>query len=145
MTCKIPKRLAIELFTTGELNASETEELKAHLSDCSVCHDYLGTLKQQREAFLNTHPYQSALKPASNNPFPSQLQRLWGPALRPVLAPALGLCILGLCLLPFLTRREHSSPREIIYKSASALSFLVKRFFPPRNHLQIRLGFELFG
>jgi hypothetical protein len=123
----MPKRLAIELFTTGELNASETEELKAHLSDCSVCHDYLGTLTQQREVFLKAHPYQSAFKSASNNPVPNALQWLWGPALRPVLAPALGLCILGLCLLPFLTRQEHSSPSEIIYKSASALSFLVKR------------------
>jgi hypothetical protein len=122
-----PLKLDIELYFTGELSGEEASSLESHLRQCPVCHDYLQTLRRERNEFLADHPF-SALNIKTEESESPWYQRLFDALTRPALFPVYGLLLIIAVTVPvFLFGNRGQINDEIRFKGTSGLTFLYQR------------------
>ncbi len=93
---KRTKKLTVEKYFTGELGPSESAELELHLKDCVECKEHLSSLEENKRQFHGAHPFGSfldAVKERSTPWYMKLFESLFQPALRPVYALMLIICV----------------------------------------------------
>lgn len=123
-----PRRLDIELFFAGELDASQADELQKHLDSCPVCFNYLQELRREKNEFLSDHPFESfysAAKPADN--VLPWYKQLFSDLLRPSLLPVYGMLLIAAIVVPVITRQRQELSDDIRFKGKPPLTFIYKR------------------
>lgn len=120
-----PLKLDIELYFTEELSKEEASSLESHLQHCQICHDYLQTLRRERNEFLADHPF-SELK--IEEPQLPWFQKLLDTLTRPALYPVYGLLLIVAITVPVLFFENKAQiGDEIRFKGTAGLTFLYQR------------------
>ncbi len=120
-----PLKLDIELYFTEELSREESSSLESHLQQCQVCHDYLQTLRRERNEFLAEHPF-SELK--IEEPQLPWFQKFLDTLTKPALYPVYGLLLIITITVPvFFFGNRAQIDDEIRFKGTSGLTFLYQR------------------
>jgi len=120
-----PLKLDIELYFAEELSKEDASSLECHLQQCPVCHDYLQTLRRERNEFLADHPFSELKIEKSQSPW---FQKLLDILTRPALYPVYGLLLIVAITVPvlFFGNRAQISD-EIRYKGTAGLTFFFQR------------------
>lgn len=123
-----PLRLDIERYFTGELVNKEAADLEEHIQQCSVCHQYLQSLRRQRNEFLADHPFSSLQLTKPQSFLLPWYQRIFDFLVKPVLYPVYGLLLIVSVFVPvFFWGNGAHTGNETRFKGASPLSFLCQR------------------
>ena len=119
-----PLKLDIELYFAEELSR-RCFFSESHLQQCPVCHDYLQTLRRERNEFLADHPFSELKIEKSQSPW---FQKLLDILTRPALYPVYGLLLIVAITVPvlFFGNRAQISD-EIRYKGTAGLTFFFQR------------------
>lgn len=123
-----PLKLDIELYFTGELDKKESATLENHLKECTVCHDYLQSLRRERNEFLADHPFSAFKNEKAVNFSIPWYQKLFDILARPALIPVYGLLLIISVSVPvFFFGNGIQAVDEIRFKGTARLNFLYQR------------------
>lgn len=81
-----PRRWELARYHAGDLEATETEKIRAHLAGCQPCRCFIRELEKRRQEFLERHPASEAVPEIMSRARPGGRPLRWWRRLRGWLA-----------------------------------------------------------